>query len=224
MVYRSISADMKRRALQLLDDGREIHEIGDLLGLSSKSIERWHDKYETHGRVDPLTFLRGRRPILSADVLEGLHELILESPELYLDEIGIWLALYHDVQISTTALHDNLRELGLTRKLMRRAAAERDHELRANWMYNILNTYTAEQMVILDESSKDDRTLIRKYGRALHGNDPVLTVSLDRGIRYSILPALTLDGYIAIRVVEGSINGEEFFDFVVNDLVYTNFP
>lgn len=143
MVYRSISADMKRRALQLLEDGCEIHEIADLLGLSSKSIKRWHDKYETHGggRVDPPTFLRSRRPILSADVLEGLHELILESPELYLDEIGIWLALYHDVQISTTALHDNLRELGLTCKLMHRAAAERDHELCANWMYNILNTY-----------------------------------------------------------------------------------
>ena len=74
------------------------------------------------------------------------------------------------------------------------------------------------------ESSKDDRTLIRKYGRALSGIDPVLTVSLDRGIRYSILPALTLDGYIAIQAVEGSINGEEFFDFVVNDLVYENIP
>ena len=86
-------------------------------------------------------------------------------------------------------------------------------------MYDILNTYTAEQMVILDESSKDNRTMIRKYGCAVSGNDPLLTVSLDRGIRYSILPALTLDGYIAVRAVEGSINGEEFFDFIVNDLV-----
>jgi hypothetical protein len=99
---------------------------------------------------------------------------------------------------------------------MRRAAAERDHELRANW---ILNTYTAEQMVILNESSKDNRTLIRKYGRASSGDDPVLTVSLDRGTRYSVLPALTLDGYIAARAVEGSIDGEEFFDFIVDDLV-----
>ncbi|KAF8798255.1 hypothetical protein BYT27DRAFT_7033318, partial [Phlegmacium glaucopus] len=111
MVYRPISADMKRRALQLLEDGWEMHDIADVL-----------------------------------DVAEDLRNLIQESPELYLDEIGVWLALYHEVQISTTALHENLRELGLTRKLMRRAAAERDHKLRANWMYNILSTYTAEQM------------------------------------------------------------------------------
>lgn len=57
-------------------------------------------------------------------MVEELHELMLESPELYLDEIGIWLAIYHDVQISTTALHNNLRELGLTHKLMHRAAAK----------------------------------------------------------------------------------------------------
>ena len=210
---------MKRRALQLLDEGWKRHEIAKILSVSSESIERWHDNYETKGRVDPPSFLRGRRRILSAGAIAGLRELIQENPELFLDELRLWLALYHDIQISTTALHDNLRQLGLTRKIIRRAAAERDHELRANWMYDILSTYSAEQMVIIDESSKDGRTLMRKYGRAASGDDPVLTVSLDRGMRYSILPALTLDGYIAVRAVEGSINGEEFFDFIVNDLV-----
>jgi len=83
----------------------------------------------------------------------------------------------------------------------------------------VLSTYSAEQLVVLDESSKDGRTLIRKYGRALSGDDAVLNVSLDRGIRYSILPALTLGGYIAIRAVEGSIDAGEFFDFVVDDVV-----
>jgi len=180
----------------MLEDGWEMNKIADVLGMSSKSIGHRQDNYEMHGCVDPPSFLRGRRRILSEDVVDDLQDLMQESPELYLDEVGIWLALYHEVQISTTALHDNLQELGLTRKLMRRAAAERDHELCANWMYNILNTYTAEQMVVLDESSKDDRTLIRKYGRAPSGDDPILTVSLDHGIRYSIIPAL--DGYIAI--------------------------
>ncbi|KAL1684457.1 hypothetical protein GGG16DRAFT_25050, partial [Schizophyllum commune] len=37
--------------------------------------------------------------------------------------------------------------------------------------------------------------------------------------RYSILPALTLDGYIACRVVEGSVDGEEFFDFIITDVL-----
>jgi hypothetical protein len=73
--------------------------------------------------------------------------------------------------------------------------AERDDQLRAEWMYDFLATYSAEQMVVLDESSKDSRTLIRKYGRAPSGEDAVLQVLLDRGVRYSLLLALKLDGF-----------------------------
>ena len=116
MVYRSISPDMKRRALQLLDEGWKGHKIAKILSVSSESIEQWHDNYETKGRVDPPSFLRGRRRILSAGAIAGLHELIQENPELFLDEpeLRLWLALYHDIQISTTALqslHNNLRQL-----------------------------------------------------------------------------------------------------------------
>jgi hypothetical protein len=86
-------------------------------------------------------------------------------------------------------------------------------------MHEVLTNYTAEQMVLLDESSKDGHTLFCQYGRAPIGETPRESMVHDRGIRYSILPALTFDGYIAIRVVEGSIDGEEFFDFVVKDVV-----
>jgi len=80
-----------------------------------------------------------------------LRELIRETPSLFLDEIGEWLALYHDVPISTTALHNNLRQLGLTYKLLRKAAAERNDIARADWLLEITTLYTADQLVILDE-------------------------------------------------------------------------
>lgn len=219
MVYRQISVDMKQRALQLIGEGWEMEEVADVLGVSSKSIERWADNYNVLGQVNRLSVLRGRPRLLNADAVADLHQLILETPSLFLDEISEWLALYHDQPISTTALHDNLRELGLTYKIIRKAAAERDEVARAEWLTHITSTYTARQMVVLDESSKDGRTILRKYGRAPCGEDPFTELSLDRGIRYSILPALTVDGYIAVRVVEGSIDGAEFYDFVVNDVV-----
>ena len=120
---------------------------------------------------------------------------------MYLDEIREWLALYHDCSISVTALHDNLRDLGFTRKVMHRAAAERDDQARQQWLQHVLDTYTADQLVVLDESSKDGRTLIRKYGRAYQGAEASTRTSLQRGIRYNILPALTIDGAATIRVI-----------------------
>ena len=150
---------------------------------------------------------------------EDLRQLIDETPSLFLDEISEWLAIYHDQPISTTALHMNLQDLGLTHKHLHRIAAEHDEIACAEWRHKIAVNCTADQMVFLDESSKDDQVLLRVYGRMLSGETPVDYVMLDRGTRYSVLPALTVDGYMAVRVVEGSIDGAEFYDFVVNDVV-----
>jgi hypothetical protein len=82
-------------------------------------------------------------------------------------------------------------------------AAEHDDAYRAAWMNEVLMHYTANQMVLLDESSKDGHTLFCQYGHAPIGETPQESMVHDWGIQYSILPALTLEGYIAIRVVEG---------------------
>ena len=211
---------MKQRALYLLlEEGWEIDQITAALGVHSKSIERWQHNYENHGTVNPPTPLRGRRRLLNPNVTEELHEMLTESPSLLLDEIGEWLAIYHDQPISTTALYDNLKDLGLTYKRLKRVAAERDDEYRADWLHNMTSNYTADQLVFLDESSKDDRVILRRYGWAIQGQHAIESASLNRGVRYSILPALTVDGYMAVRAVEGSIDGAEFFDFVLNDVV-----
>jgi hypothetical protein len=91
--------------------------------------------------------------------------------------------LYNDQPISTTALHDNLRELGLTHKILWKAAAERDDLAWAEWLIHFISNYTAHQTVVLDKSSKDGRTLIQKYGHAISGQDPFLELPFsDHGI------------------------------------------
>jgi transposase len=114
MVYRRISLDMKQRALELVDKGWEAEDIAYALGVSSKSIARWADNYDAYGQVHPPSALHGRPRILNANAADDLYRLIRETPSLFLDEIKEWLALYHDQPISTTVLHDNLRDLGLT--------------------------------------------------------------------------------------------------------------
>ncbi|KAH7903356.1 hypothetical protein BJ138DRAFT_1020774 [Hygrophoropsis aurantiaca] len=185
MVYRKISSDMKQQALELLTEGWTAEEVAEVLHVSCKSIGRWEGKMEETGCVDSSSVLRGRPRLLDPVVVEDLRELILESPSLYLDEIREYLAFFHDLRISTTALHDNLQDLGLTYKLLQRAAAERDEEARATWHADIVAHISAEQIVTIDD----------------------------------ILPALSLDGYIALRIVEGSVNSIEFYDFVVNDVL-----
>jgi transposase-like protein len=41
MIYRRISSDMKQRALRLVDEGWEMEDVANVLGVASKSIGRW---------------------------------------------------------------------------------------------------------------------------------------------------------------------------------------
>jgi len=40
-----------------------------------------------------------------------------------------------------------------------------------------------------------------------------------RGKRYTILPALTLEGFVAVDVFEGSCDKKRFVDFVLDQVV-----
>ena len=100
MVYRTISADIKEWALSLLQEGWNIEETTEMLGVCSKSITRWQHNFEMSGRVNPPSELRGRPHLLSSDVIQSLAELLADVPFVYLDEIQERLALYHDSVIS----------------------------------------------------------------------------------------------------------------------------
>jgi hypothetical protein len=74
-------------------------------------------------------------------------------------------------------------------------------------------------MVFVDETSKDEQTIYRHYGYSITGTCTTITANFMRGERYSMVAALSLDGYDSVHVVLGSVDGEEFLDFIVNDVV-----
>jgi hypothetical protein len=60
------------------------------------------------------------------------------------------------------------------------------------------SNYTADQLVFLDEISKGDCVILHRYGWAIEGHPAIENVSLNRGVWYCILLALTIDGYMAV--------------------------
>ncbi|OJA12292.1 hypothetical protein AZE42_09949 [Rhizopogon vesiculosus] len=79
----------------------------------------------------------------------------------------------HGIFLSQTAFHDNLHDLGFTRKMIQRNAAERDEDARSAWREDIAANFTVEQIVAIDESSKDGRTFFCKYGRSPSDQRPI---------------------------------------------------
>lgn len=219
MPNRRISLDLKERAIVLREDGWSYEEVVAALGVSESSIRRWEVLKDETGSLETFKRLRGRTSLLTPAVDDELRTLIKETPSLYLDELALWLALQHDIRISPTALQMNLCRLQLSRKVLIRTAAERDEESRDEWRADLAQNFGAPQLVFLDESSKDGHTVARRFGRAPQGERATEPAIHDRGERWSILPALSLDGYVAVRAVPGSVDGLDLYEFVVDDLV-----
>ena len=224
MPYRAISQDLKERVLFLLDkdigpDDFEL-DIAEIFGVSPRSIRRWQKNVDLYGSViPPKNHLQGRPRILNGNQTHDLLTLLEEAPEMYLDEIQDWVAISHDLSISKSTLDLIIRDAGFSYKMISKAAAERDEVAREAFKVWAKENLLASMIVTADESSKDGRTIFRKRGRAPSGQRAISEADFVRGDRYSLLAAISVEGYIGTRVVEGSVDGAEFFDFIVEEVV-----
>jgi len=71
-----------------------------------------------------------------------------------------------------------------------------------------------DQLIFLDESASNERTGDRKYGWAPIRSGCGVARPLKRLERWSVLPALIVDGYISYLILQGSITAAVFEAFV----------
>ncbi|KAJ7733341.1 hypothetical protein B0H16DRAFT_1328220 [Mycena metata] len=208
MGNRRISSDLKDCALHLWSTGWTTEDICYAFRVSPRSLYRWRAIFEEFGQVTkPPSVLRGRDRIVSLAVLTAIREVFFHDPTVMLDELAWHLAIHHDVVISTSALQATLVRAGLTSKVLQKVACERDEAQRQD---------------------KDDRTTSRNYGRSPLGQRAESSEPFVRADRFTLTAALTsgkiqmtmaLDGYIATRIVLGSMDAYQFFDFIVEDVL-----
>ena len=220
MPFHHISPDFKIRAMEMYEQGHLPADICDLLGIGKSSFYCWLENLEIHGDVTPAPNpMQGRPRTLDAFQVHDLLEMVQLAPELYLDEIQDWLAVTHDCGLSKSAIHQLLQDAGLTYKMLHKAAAERDEIRREEFRNWVAENLVANMIITADESSKDDCTIFHHWGRSTSGERAVIDANFVCGERYSIVAAISTDGYEAFRVVHGSVDSGKFFDFIVQDVV-----
>ena len=89
----------------------------------------------------------------------------------------------------------------------------------AHYLITIGKYYTQNQLIFLDESAKDERSLSRLYGYSPRNTPAQKKVVFVRGKRYTILPAITMEGFVAVDIFEGSCDKKKFVDFVLGQVV-----
>jgi hypothetical protein len=92
-------------------------------------------------------------------------------------------------------------------------ASERNELLRATWQA-AYGEIPMEFFVWLDEAAVDDHTNQWRRGWSLVGNACIRRSTFIGGVHYSVLPALSSDGIIALDIFEGSVNKLRFIGWL----------
>ena len=98
-------------------------------------------------------------------------------------------------------------------------AKERSEILRGHYIMTVGAYFRPEQLIFLDESAKDERTPCRQYGHSPRNQAAIKKVVFIRETHYTLLPALSLDGIIALDVLQGSCTKEQFRNFILAQVV-----
>jgi transposase len=172
------------------------------------SLEYWGTPYA------PRAVRLGRPRLLVEAHRLRLVEFLRGRPHAYLDEMAEFLYDEFDVEVSTSTIWRELERMRWSRKLATKRAREQSAALRRVYLARMAQHYTADQIIALDESACNERTGDRKYGWSAINEEVEVVYSFRRSERWSLLPALTIDGYMSYLIYQGSITAELIEDFI----------
>ncbi|OJT10703.1 hypothetical protein TRAPUB_12796 [Trametes pubescens] len=189
-------------------------EIRKYTGISIRALKRLRQTYLQTGETVRVPVCIGRPrqlDALDANFLEGCIE---RQPDLTLEELQTYLLEVCNVKASTMTIWRTLKRRGFSRKMVTRPAVERNERDRMAYKMLIGEHFQPHHLVFADETHFNRITLRRRFGWAPLGHRARRRDFFVRGKRYSILPAISLDGVIHLTVQDHSYTGEEFADFV----------
>jgi hypothetical protein len=116
------------------------------------------------------------------------------------------------------------RDLNLTRKKLEKRAREATVIEQRAYARRLGQVYMyPEQLVFIDETSKDGRSIARKYGWSVKGTKCIVAMPSSRGKRLSVLAALDIRGFFSWAYTEDTFTRQSFHDaFVSQILPYLN--
>lgn len=202
-----------------LEYGYRVSDIAKIARCSKSTVYSILVLHRLHGQTkNPYARVRGSGRFFTPEHLDYIEAQYKVNPALLLDQLQDRVYAEFGVLASINLLSLTLHRLHLTRKLFTKQAAERNDTLRAAWRLNMADTLP-HQWVFLDESGVEAGDFVQKYGRSKRGQACVRRQSFFRGDRISVLPALSLDGILALDLLEGGVDRERFVRFIAEELV-----
>ena len=161
----------------------------------------------------PLVSLSHRPRSIGPVARDALQDLLDTNGTLILDEIQDWLEVEFDVVCHLSTSSRCLKDMNVTHKRTERVVEQQDPELQSQWLWKTAVSYKPNQLVIVDESAASERSKDRRWGSE-EGIACQLKQSSLRSNRWSVLPAIGINGYLDYEVFHGLFNPERVENFL----------
>ncbi|KAJ6457180.1 hypothetical protein C8R47DRAFT_1180960 [Mycena vitilis] len=175
MPMRFIHPQVKLAAMNLFErDILPLSDILDIVGFSESTFWRTRKLWRETGYVSkPKSETSGRRRLLHREDIDYILRRVNLRPDWFLDELLTLLKHNRYISVHFTTIFRELRRLGVSRKKLKKIAAERNELVRMDFVRR-MGEYPADYLGFLDETSKNERTLSRGYGRSSMKRDGYL--------------------------------------------------
>ena len=218
------------------DESQSAASIAVTMGVSKRTIERMRLSYELFNSPYPPPVRRGGRPSaltaaqkdvcdlarnlrLLLTALQWVVDFMMGHQTAYLEEVSLELLDVHDVDVGVVTLWRVLLERRWSRKVVRAFAAQRSEPLRVLWRSRC-QYWHPDKLCFVDESATNEKTGYRKRGWSPVGIDCIQLRQLKRSERWSVLPALTVNGYLNDPLIlQGSVTKAIFQWWLLNKVI-----
>ncbi|KAE8222658.1 hypothetical protein CF319_g4182 [Tilletia indica] len=214
------STDLKLHFVhQYQETGKPLRQLVSPL-ISSSTGGRALAEVKQYGAVKPQGKSTGAPKKLPMLIVEFVIVTLKQRPSIYQDELVKMITYFYGDQykVDQSTISRLLKHIGFSKKNLSVVPIQQDEEERRRYVL-LVGQFDPWQLVFADESSFNNRTALRPRGWAPLGEHAIERQLFLRGERFSLLPALSMDGLFAPWVTLGSVNGEQFLAWVKNHLM-----
>lgn len=165
---------------------------------------------------------RERKMNWAPEVETFVRNYISGHPCFFIEELQEALrAKFPDIPSSVSTISRYLRfNLGFSRKVLQKRAREARPSDIAYYESTLEQVYMhPEQLVFVDETSKDSRASVRHFAWSLKGTPAIVNLPFARGKRVSVLAAMDSEGFLAWRTTEDTFTRRSFYEGFVEEIL-----
>jgi hypothetical protein len=121
----------------ILSKSLTVPQMAEVAGCSARSIRAIRSTLRYFGTIRALRTVSHEDEAFTPPMLDTLCEHLLEQPELYQDEMAVFLWDEFDVLVTTFSVGRALASIGWTKKTIHKVAKARNADLRDFYLHNI---------------------------------------------------------------------------------------